>query len=187
MNAVFNKEKNMNDAEEKNEEVKFVADDEATNIDTRGRITKLREELKTCSEEKKEYLDGWQRAKADHINYKKDEAKRLEDIARFVASGFMQDMLPALDSFDLALGHAGSSDIEKGVLLIRSQLIDALKRRGLEVMSADGAVFDPALHESVGEVESDGEEGRVAEVIQKGYFLQGKLLRPARVRVSIKK
>ena len=177
----------MNDDTKNEGEMEFVADEESANVDLSGKIQKFRQELLICERDRKEYLDGWQRAKADHINYKKDEAKRLEDTARFIASGFMQDMLPALDSFDLALGHAGSSDIEKGVLLIRSQLLDALKRRGLEVMSADGAVFDPALHESVGEVESDGEEGRVAEVIQKGYFLQGELLRPARVRGSIKK
>ncbi|OHA11618.1 MAG: nucleotide exchange factor GrpE [Candidatus Sungbacteria bacterium RIFCSPLOWO2_02_FULL_47_9] len=186
MNAVFNKEKNMNDAEEKNEEVEFVADDEATNIDTRGRITKLREELKTCSEEKKEYLDGWQRAKADHINYKKDEAKRLEDIARFVTAGLASDILPALDSFDLALGHGMNSEVEKGVLLIRSQLLDILKKRGLEVLTTAGKKFDPAFHEAIGEVEADGEEGMVAEEIQKGYMFRGAVVRPARVRISRK-
>ena len=177
------------DTQKTSDEVEFVPDEESTNTDTRDRITKLREELKKANEERKEYLDGWQRAKADHVNYRKDEAKRLDDIARFVSAGFMSDILPVLDSFDLALGHTEArSETEKGVLLIRSQLLDILKRRGLEMMEVEkGAMFDPEVHESIGDVESDGEEGRVAEVIQRGYRFQGKVLRPARVRISVRK
>ncbi|MBI2637362.1 MAG: nucleotide exchange factor GrpE [Candidatus Sungbacteria bacterium] len=177
----------MDDTQDTNEEVEFVADEESANIDTRGRITKLKEELKKCSEEKKEYLDGWQRSKADHINYKKDEGKRLEDIARFVTTGLIQDLLPALDSFDLALGHGMNSDVEKGVLLIRSQLLDILKKRGLEVLHSEDKKFDPAFHEAIGETEIDGEEGMVVEEIQKGYVFRGNVVRPARVKISKKK
>ena len=72
------------------------------------------------------------------------------------------------------------------MLLIRSQLLDILKKRGLEVLTTAGKKFDPAFHEAIGEVEADGEEGMVAEEIQKGYMFRGAVVRPARVRISRK-
>ena len=73
------------------------------------------------------------------------------------------------------------------MLLIRLQLLDVLKKRGLEVMNTEGQKFNPEFHESVGEVESDGEEGMIIEEIQKGYMLRGNVLRPTRVKISVKK
>lgn len=145
---------------------------------------KLRNELKQCEAEKKEYLDGWQRAKADLINYKKDEAKRFEEIMKFAAEGVIAEAVQVLDSFDLALQHEMPKDVERGIVLIRSQLEDILRRRGLEVIQAEGQKFDPARHESVGEAEGEGDEGMVAEELQKGYRLNGRLIRPARVKIS---
>ena len=175
------------DEKTENQDVEFIVDEESKNIDVSGRIGKLKEDLKKCNEERKEYLDGWQRAKADHINYKKDEGKRFEDMARFISAGLIQDLLPALDSFDLALGHGLAPELEKGVLLIRSQLLDILKKRGLEVMNTEGQKFNPEFHESVGETESDMGEGMIVEEIQKGYILRGNVIRPARVRIAKQK
>ena len=153
------------------------------------------EMLKQCEAKAKEYLDGWQRAKADFINYKNDEAKRLEDTARFISRSFIQDVLPVLDSFDLALktyesfvGYGDTAhqyDEGRGLLLIRSQLLDMLKKRGLEVISVDaGGKFDPEQHEALGEMESDLPSGTIAQEVQKGYTLHGRIIRPVRVRVS---
>jgi len=150
--------------------------------------------LAQCEKEKQEYLAGWQRAKADHINYRKDEAKRFEDTARFVTAGLIQDVLPVLDSFDLALpsfasqnlggSQVLSQDAEKGVLLIKSQLCDILKKRGLEeIKVSPGDQFDPEKHESVGEAESEYPAGTIAEEMQKGYYFQSRVLRPVRVRL----
>ncbi|KKS36810.1 MAG: nucleotide exchange factor GrpE [Candidatus Sungbacteria bacterium RIFCSPLOWO2_12_FULL_41_11] len=166
------------------EEIEFVADKESEGIDFGEKIKKLKEDLKKCHDERKEYLDGWQRAKADYINFKKDEGKRFEDMARFVTTGLVQDLLPILDSFDLALGHKMPPEVEKGVLLIRSQFLDVLKRQGIEVMDVSGQKFDPAYHEAVGEAESDAGEGMIVEEIQKGYIFRGNVLRPARVKIS---
>ena len=180
-----------NNNEEKTE---IVPDEEFAAADASEKVKKLKDELQKCDAEKKEYLDGWQRSKADYINYRKDEGKRFEDMARFVIAGLIDDILPALDSFDLALSHGLPAqvglpaDVEKGILLIRAQFEDILKRRGLLVIAVRaGEKFDPEKHESVGEVESEHESGAVAEVIQKGYLFQGKVLRPARVRVSKQK
>ena len=141
--------------------------------------------LEKCEAEKKQYLEGWQRAKADHINYRNDEGKRFEDMARFVTAGLIQEVLPVLDSFDLALGHGLPPDMEKGVLLIRAQFEDVLRKRGLEQIKVEaGDKFDPERHESIGEVEAELPEGAVAEEVQRGYILRGRVLRPVRVRLA---
>ena len=149
------------------------------------------DELSQCKAQAQEYLNGWQRAKADFVNYKNDEARRLEDTARFMTRSLMQDLLPLLDSFELALKHfgaektAGESEQEKGMLLIRSQMMDILKKRGLAAIAVTiGEPFNPEKHEALGEMEADVPSGSIAEEIQKGYMLQGRVLRPARVRVA---
>ena len=149
------------------------------------------DELNQCKTQAQEYLNGWQRAKADFINYKNEEARRLEDTARYMTRSMMQDLFPLLDSFELALKHfgadktTGESEQEKGMLLIRSQMMDILKKRGLEAITVKvGEPFNPEKHEGLGEVEADLPSGTVAEQIQKGYMLQGHVLRPARVRVA---
>ncbi len=166
-------------------EVEFVPDEENSLPDLHKKVKKTKEELKKCETERKEYLEGWQRAKADFINYKNDEGRRFEDMARFVTTGLIQEVLPVLDNFDLALGHGLPSEIERGVLLIRSQFEDILKKRGLEqIKVAVGEEFNPEKHESIGEVESDKSAGTIAEVVQRGYFFREKVLRPARVRLA---
>lgn len=148
-------------------------------------LVALKEEVKQCELKCKEYLDGWQRAKADFINYKNDDGKRLEDMARFITTGLIEDILPVLDSFDLAFQYNLPKEMERGVLLIRAQFEDVLKKRGLEeIHIAKGEMFNPEKHESIGEVESDAPEGSIAEVLQKGYTLRGRVLRAARVRLS---
>lgn len=169
----------------KKDEVELIPDEEGDFPDLQKKLKKLKEELKKCEAERKEYLEGWQRAKADFINYRHDEGKRFEDMGRFVTAGLVQEVLPVLDSFDLALGHGLPAEIEKGVLLIRSQFEDILKKRGLETIEVKaGEKFNPEKHESIGEVESDLPQGTVAEVVQRGYLFRGRVLRPARVRLS---
>jgi molecular chaperone GrpE len=160
-------------------------DEESANTAITEKTKKLRDDLKQCESEKKEYLDGWQRAKADFINYKKDEGARMEDMAQFIMTGLIQDILPVLDSFDLALSHKLPKDVEKGVLVIRSQFMDIMHKRGLEeIVLAAGEPFNPEIHESIGEVESKMPHDAIAEEVQKGYRLRGKVIRPARVRLA---
>ncbi len=134
--------------------------------------------------EHEEYLDGWKRAKADLINYKKDEGKRLEAIIKFSQESLLRELVDVLDSFALAL-HSLESEAQhqKGLLLIKAQLEDTLKKYGLKgVEVVKGERFDPNIHEAIASVE-EGESGAVAEVIEKGYALHGKIIRPARVKV----
>lgn len=170
------------------EELEIVVDQENELPDWQKKTATLKDDLKKCETERKEYLEGWQRAKADFINYRKDEGKRFGEMAVFVNAGFIQEVLPVLDSFNLALSHGLAPETEKGILLIRSQLEEVLKKRGLEeIKVAPGENFNPEKHESIGEIESDLPEGKIAEEIQKGYLFQGKVLRPARIRIAKEK
>ena len=169
----------------KDAEIELIPDEEGDLPDLQKKTKKLKDELKKCEGEKKEYLDGWQRSKADFINYKKDETKRAEEMVQFLSVGLIDELLPVLDSFDLAVGHNLPPEIERGVLLIRSQFEDILKKRGLEpIKIGPDEQFNPERHESVGEEESDKPLGAIIQEIQKGYLFRGRVLRPARVKIS---
>jgi len=146
------------------------------------------DELSKCEKERDEYLDGWKRAKADLINYKKDEAKRFEAVIKFSNEGLILNLVNVLDSFDLALvalENKADSKKEKGLYLIRQQLEDILKQNGLErIIISVGQLFDPSLQEAVAEIESDKQSGTIIEEVERGYLLNGKLIRPARVKVA---
>lgn len=143
-------------------------------------------EAEKCLAERDEYLAGWQRAKADLINYKKEELKRLEDMAKYQMEDVIYDLISVLDNFDLAISAMEKQgQVEKGIYLIRTQLEDSLKRRGLSKLEVPpGAEFDPKLMEAVAVVDSDGPPHKVIEVIEAGYKIYEKILRPARVKVS---
>ncbi len=145
-------------------------------------------DLQKAIRERDEYLDGWKRAKADLVNYRNDEFKRLQEIARFSSEDILREVIAVLDSFDLgivSLGEEASSKSAQGMYMIRAQLEDFLKRKGLERISANpGTLFDPSVHEAIASVESDKSSGSIVNEAEKGYMLHGKLLRPARVIVA---
>ncbi len=147
------------------------------------------EKLAATEKQRDEYLAGWQRAKADFINYRKDEARRFEDMIRFANEDLLEELIGVLDSFDLglaALEKAGP--VEKGVYMVRSKLENVLKQRGLERLPVKaGDIFDPSLSEAIVEAESDQPAGTILEVIESGYKIHDKVLRPARVKVSKEK
>lgn len=149
-------------------------------------IRELEAKLEAALKEKEDYLAGWQRAKADYANYKKEESRRLEDIAKYANGELIREMVTVLDNFDLglrALEKAGP--VEKGVYMIRAQIEDVLKRQGLERIPVRiGEPFDPALAEAIADAPSDKPPGSVIEEIEPGYRLHGKVIRPARVRIS---
>ena len=166
---------------------------------------KIKNELEKCRTEKEEYLNGWKRAKADYINYQKDEAKRFEEIAKFSNWDLTLDLLPVLDSFaalersiggeprpngklgqDLGIAALGKeSKIDKGVYMIWAQLENTLKKRGLEKIEVSaGGKFDPAFHEAISEAESDQPAGTILEELEHGYNLNGRVIRPAKVKLA---
>lgn len=146
----------------------------------------LKEKLAAAEKEKNEYLDGWKRAKADLINYKKEEANRFQDFVHLSVSVFMRELITVLDSFDSGLAALKDDEpAHKGLALIRSKFFDILKKFGLEEITVrPGQPFDPAQQEGVGETESSQLAGMIAEVVEKGYLLNGRVLKPAKVKLS---
>lgn len=142
--------------------------------------------LAEIERQRDEYLAGWQRAKADFINYKREEMQKMGDIARYGNEELIKDLIGVLDNFDLALRTLErEGPVEKGIYLIRTQIEDILKKRGLmKIEIAEGDHFDPAVAEALTQVVSDKPEGTVAEMIEPGYRLHEKVLRPARVIIS---
>src|SRR6202142_4314037 len=125
----------------------------------------LEAKLAEAEKQRDEYLGGWQRTKADFINYKKEEMKHMEDIAKYGNESLIKDLISVLDNFDLALRtmeKAGT--VERGIYLIRSQIDDILKKRGLEKLNVKaGDEFDPMVAEAMAEVPSDRPQGVIVE------------------------
>ncbi|MFA5083945.1 MAG: nucleotide exchange factor GrpE [Candidatus Paceibacterota bacterium] len=151
-----------------------------------GKKEEQETELGKCQKERDEYLDGWKRAKAELINYKKDEAKRFETVVKLSNEDLIKELLLVLDSFDLGLASLEKEgSAQKGLYLIRSQLKDILKSYGLEeIETSAGKIFDPNTEEAVAELDSDKPSGTIIEEVEKGYLLNGRVIRPVRVKIS---
>ena len=124
---------------------------------------------------------------AEFENFKKRTEREKADYFRFALADFFRDLLPVLDNFERALGHAPAADDDEyrqGVELIYRQFSDALKKRGITEVPTTGT-FDPNVHEAVAREETPGAEpNSIVAVLQKGYFLNDRLLRPAFVKVA---
>lgn len=147
-------------------------------------IEDLTKELEQCQKDRDEYLNGWKRAKADFINYQKDEVKRVDEVMKFSNEMLIRELLPVLDSFQISLSVIEDVGFRKGAEIIQAQFEDILKKHGLEPVKALGEKFDPSQHEAVEEAASDKESGIVIEELTKGWKLYGKVIRPARVKIS---
>ncbi|MBU1557899.1 nucleotide exchange factor GrpE [Patescibacteria group bacterium] len=149
---------------------------------------KLREKLKKCTSEKQEYLDGWQRAKADSINAKRDFEEQKKDFVKFAKGDLIIQIIPVLDSFDMAFKNTEGVPEQwlKGVEYIYNQLISVLEENGVKQMNPKGEKFDINKHTSVEmiKVDDESQESIILEVMQKGYELNGKVLREAKVKVG---
>ncbi len=167
------------------EEIEYMEESEEKKVDLEKKIQKLKEKLKICQKEKEEYLAGWQRERADFINYKREEEKRLEEKAEFFKKKLLLEILSILDNIERAEKglpqELENNSWVKGMLGIKKQIEEVLKKEGIEEMRVSGD-FNPEFCEAVEMVE--GEEGKIMEVLQKGYLLNQKLLRPARVKVG---
>lgn len=148
--------------------------------------TKPQSDMEKLKAERNEYLQGWQRAKADFINYKKDELRRMEEVAKYGQEDIMRELITVMDNFDLGMrALERNGPVDKGVYMIKAQLEDILKKYGLKKVEIKiGDQFDPSFAEAIAEVEADGPPGSIAEEIEPGYMLQNRLIRPARVRIT---
>lgn len=154
-------------------------------------IATLRKKLKKSEDEKKEYLLGWQRAKADYINSKRQDEQNNEMVIKFAEAELLSELAPVLDSFDSAFaGKEKTTGLSEewvgGMEQIRNQLLSILQEHKLEIIDPLGKLFDPREAETIGFIDTGKpeEDDVVISVVQKGYRLHGRVLRPAKVRVG---
>jgi molecular chaperone GrpE len=144
-------------------------------------------ELEKTSSERNALLDRMARTQAEFENTRKRMERERQEFKNFALEDALKSLLPILDSFDRALQSPAPNpeEFRRGVVLIRQQLDDALKKLGLREIPAKGEPFDPHLHEAVEVVESPAaDDNHVLEELQRGYKLRDRLLRPARVLVA---
>ena len=139
------------------------------------------------ADEAREYRDRYMRTLADFDNYRKRADREKTEFFKYALVAPMKDILPVLDNFDRALEHAEEEDdFHKGVLLIYKQLYEVLQKHGLRPIEEVGVRFDPNFHEGViREEDASVPSHTVVAVLQKGYFLHDRLLRPALVKVAV--
>ena len=159
--------------------------------DAENVLRKCKERLKVSQKERQEYLDGWQRAKADFLNNKKRREQEAAQEREREAARFAALLLPLCDSFERALaavqnGGSAREDWRAGLEQIYNQLAAILKSYNVEAIDPVGAPFDPRLHEALSEreVAERAQDHAVLEVAQKGYRIGTALIRPAQVVVG---
>lgn len=155
------------------------------------KVKKLKEELKKCLAEKQDYLAGWQRAKADLINARKDLEKEKQEFVKFAKQGLLFEFLSLADGFEAALGEPEflkpeNKKLAEGIANIQQVLMKILENNHILKIKAAGEKFNPSEHEALEEEETteENKDGLVLKEIQGGYKLYDKVLRPARVRVG---
>lgn len=152
-------------------------------------VPDLETQLKEAEEQAAEYLDGWQRARAELANFKKRAERERGQLVSTIKANVILDLVPILDDLELAVEHL-PQDLDghewaSGVLLIQRKLVALLEEMGLEEIEAAGQPFDPELHEAVMQVPSDEHEpGTVVDVLRKGYRMEDRIIRAAMVRVA---
>ncbi|SIS66915.1 nucleotide exchange factor GrpE [Alicyclobacillus vulcanalis] len=129
------------------------------------------------------------RTRADFDNFRRRTRQEREELVQFATKKLLSDLLPVLDNFDRAMQALEGVDepqMKQGIDMVHRQLLQVLHQYGVTEMDAVGAPFDPSKHEAVMQEQVEGQDaGFVIEVLQKGYLLHGKVLRPAMVKVSV--
>lgn len=193
------KEKDNIDIDDQLEDVSFEDKDdtlkdkeEEPKKKSKKKLSKLSDKEKVAELEEKcvEMNDKYLRLYSDFDNYRKRTAKERIDTLKTASQDLMVELLPVLDDFDRALEamveHNAQQDSIKGVELIYNKLFNLLKQKGLEPMDAAGKEFDTDFHEAITQIPapSEDQKGKVVDVIQKGYLLNGKIIRFAKVVIG---
>jgi molecular chaperone GrpE len=150
---------------------------------TGDEISSLVDELELARKERDEYLDSMRRMKAELENSRKRQERERARLVQLASERLVTELLPVLDNLERALEAEG--DIQEGVRATREQLLAVLEREGLTLVASDGESFDPAVHEAVmGQPSDEYEEDTIIVTLERGYALNGKPIRPAKVIVA---
>ena len=175
-------EEAMLDQEVTEEPVEQIPSDEIT-------VEEFQTEIEVLQAQADEYLDGWQRSRAEFANYKKRTEREKEEMFEQVTGNILTHYLDIIDDLERALRDrpvdSGSNAWAEGIELIYIKLKAILESEGIEPIVAEGKIFDPNFHEAISyEDDENHRDGEVIEVVQKGYKLGDRVLRPAMVRVA---
>jgi len=148
----------------------------------------MAQKLQAAERTAAENHDKYMRVAAELENYKKRAVREKADSIKYGNESLLRDILPLVDNVDRALEHADNSDdfeaFKKGLKMLHEQLLCCLRKHGVEVIDTAGKDFDPNVHEAMLQIESDEREtGKVVNEFERGYLLNGRLLRPAKVCV----
>ena len=152
-------------------------------------LADLKDELARLRLQADEYLDGWQRARAEFANYKKRVEREQSSAYQTAAAAIIKHFLGILDDLERALKNrpkeGDGAAWAEGIELVYRKLVSILESEGVTQMQTDGQMFDPNLHEAILSEDSDQHEsGQIIEAVQQGYLLGDKVVRPAMVRVA---
>ncbi|MHC4331796.1 MAG: nucleotide exchange factor GrpE [Planctomycetota bacterium] len=156
---------------------------------TKGELEELRRTIESLRQENGELLGKLQRVSADYANYQKRAPRQIADTIGYEKERIIRTLLPVLDNFEHTLGHAQSAEdidvLVKGIRIVYDQLFDVLKSHNVEQIEALGEKFDPAVHQAMTrQTDPDKEDDTVLEEFQKGYKLNGRVIRPSKVIVN---
>ncbi len=187
MGAIMDDNRIIPEAEDGESESSNVTEVKATSVESEEEAeASLKKALAEEEANAKKYLANWQRAQADFVNFKRRTEQEKGDIIRLANAGVIFNLLSVVDDMERALDNipdklAGSKWVD-GIVLIHRKFMAILEANGVSEMKALGKTFDPSLHEAAGHVK--GEEGKIVDVVQKGYMLNDRVLRPAMVLVG---
>lgn len=171
-------------------DVDYESEDEMGSVGSlQAKVKKLRTELAEAKAKRDEYLDGWQRCKADGVNARKELLASADRAAQRAREGVVEDIIPVLDSFDMATMHeswdAVNDSWRSGIDQIRNQLLGVLTNHGVERYGKVGDMYDHALHEVVQEQDDvAGEPGEIVRILRYGYRGAEHIIRAAQVIVK---
>ena len=192
MSLLFKANQNENDSspsvENDMRDVQVESEEELGDVAAiAAKIKKLKTELESCKSERNQYLDGWQRCKADSVNVRRDALLMAERIANRSRDSLIDDIIPALDSFDMAILSEAWASFEPnwraGMENVRTQLTTALSNQGITSFANAGEKFDPTMHETIKEIDTHESPGTIVQVVRKGYQSKDGVIRPAQVVV----
>lgn len=148
-------------------------------------IENIKKELEEQKKLAEDYLNKWKRERADFINFKRDECERIQGAVEMTEKDIVKDFLPILDNLNLLEKH--NSDKIEGISNLKKQAFAFLEKMGVKEIEALDKEFNPHLHEAVQMIEGEFEVPTVVEELQKGYIMNDKIIRAAKVKVARKK
>ena len=185
------KDENLHNEEEITFEAETDGDQASPQKDLALQVKKLKAELAEANKQKQEYLDGWQRMKADMVNIKKREEEDRANFIKFAKEGIIEEILPTLQNFDMAMANKEAwekvdANWRAGVEYIAKQLKATLESHGLVEINPLGEIFNPARDEAIEHVTvtDQSQDHKIVEVVQKGYKLHDKIVKAPRVKVG---